>query len=306
MFIFNRGINEEFARKLNAEYERGGWWRSIVSDPDLFIAIREDYLNVYLNGNSLLRLRYDGENLVGQTHYKFLFQYDASTSYVPIVNGRAEIPVNSALSLRDLTDLPALKRAAAEYGGYEKAGVHRIVLSNTNIIDIEVAFSLNADDEINSSANRIDFVALRTVGEVPELVFYEAKLFNNPEIRAKGAALPPVLDQIADYGHLLAKHPIDLIRSYRRVCGNLASLLGVRDRYLTMLDMMQKLDDKKVPIAPLNLNEAVRLVVFGYDSDQDQGKIWKPHRAKLENSLVGRAFFRGDPAGFKRGISTPT
>jgi hypothetical protein len=60
MSMFNRGIDKRFIDRLNAEYERG-WWRSIVCDLELFVAIRENYLNVYWNGNSLLRLRLDGE-----------------------------------------------------------------------------------------------------------------------------------------------------------------------------------------------------------------------------------------------------
>lgn len=39
MFTFNRGLDECFVRQLNAEYERG-WWRTIVSDSELVVAIR--------------------------------------------------------------------------------------------------------------------------------------------------------------------------------------------------------------------------------------------------------------------------
>ena len=52
---FNRGLKDEFVEALNREYEKdGGWWKKIVDDPELFIGIREDYLNIYFHGSSLL------------------------------------------------------------------------------------------------------------------------------------------------------------------------------------------------------------------------------------------------------------
>ena len=44
----------------------------MASDPSLFIAIRDGYLNVYYSGNSLLKLSLDGERLAGEIHYKYL------------------------------------------------------------------------------------------------------------------------------------------------------------------------------------------------------------------------------------------
>jgi hypothetical protein len=35
MFTFNKGLDECFVHRLNAEYELG-WWRAIVSVPELF------------------------------------------------------------------------------------------------------------------------------------------------------------------------------------------------------------------------------------------------------------------------------
>jgi hypothetical protein len=57
--------------------------------------------------------------------------------------------------------------------------------------------------------------------------------------------------------------------------------------------------------APLHVSEFVRLVVFGFDSDQRVGKVWSGHRKKLEGALDKRLLLKGDPQGFTRGISTP-
>jgi hypothetical protein len=111
MFIFNHQIGHDFVNRLNAEYERGGWWRAIVSDTDLFIAIREDYLNVYHNGASLLKLTFMGDRLVGETHYKYLLRADVAKPYIPVDGGMVKLPDAAALFHADLSNLGALKRA---------------------------------------------------------------------------------------------------------------------------------------------------------------------------------------------------
>lgn len=57
--------------------------------------------------------------------------------------------------------------------------------------------------------------------------------------------------------------------------------------------------------APLTVNRDVRLVVFGFDSDQRNGPAWTPHRKKLEGLLPGRLLLKGDAEDFTKGISTP-
>ena len=206
MFAFNRGIDQRFVDRLNAEYKRGGWWRAIASDPDLFIAFRDGYLNVYWNGSSLLKLTLDGDRLVGETHYKYLLRPDTPKPYIPVDGGMVKLPDLAALFHVDLSDVPALKRAASAYVGDEKAGVHRIVLSNPNVVDVEVAFGLEGNGEDAPSTRRIDFAALHSAADGAEIVFYEAKTFSNKELRAAGDARPPVSGQIEGYRKLLAEH----------------------------------------------------------------------------------------------------
>lgn len=301
MFTFRRGIDSRFVGRLNAEFERGGWWRAIASDPDLFIAIRDGYLNVYWNGNSLLKLTLDGDRLVGETHYKYLLRPDAPEPYIRVEGGVASLPDNAATLFHcDLSDVSALKRTASAYGGDEKAGVHRIVLGNSNVIDVEVAFRLAGKIKKAPPTRRIDFAALRPVSSGAELVFYEAKLFSNAEIRASGEGDPHVVEQINGYRDLLVKHAPDLIKSYRTVCSNLAALHGVKERYAASLGLMRDLADGT---AALHVNEAVWLVVFGFDSDQRDGKAWADHKGKLlkPERLGGRVILKGDASKIKVG-----
>src|SRR3546814_8582238 len=81
MFEFKRGINEAFIKRLNAEYELGGWWAAIADDSSLFVAIRDNYISVYSGGNSLLELRLVNDELIGRTHYKYLLKPDRSEEH---------------------------------------------------------------------------------------------------------------------------------------------------------------------------------------------------------------------------------
>jgi hypothetical protein len=300
MFTFNRGIDPRFVDRLNAEYERGGWWRAIACDRDMFVAIRDGYLNVYWNGCSILQLFLNGEKLLGKTHYKYLLRSNLPKPYVQIDDGVVQLPDPATLFHSDLSDVPALKRAAAAYVGEEKKGVHQIVLSNPNVIDVEVTFGIEGNETDGPATRRIDFAALRPAGDGSEICFYEAKDFTNKELRAKGDDIP-VLNQIEGYRKLLIAHGQGVMRSYRAVCGNLTALQGVRERYAAALDQMQRLASGE---ANLSVNEAVRLVVFGFDGDQKEGKVWTDHNKKLGEALNGHLLLRGHPKGFTRGIST--
>jgi hypothetical protein len=299
--MFNRGIGGRFVKRLNAEYERDGWWRAIASDRDLFIAIRHNYINVYWKGNSLLKLHLNGDRLVGETHYKYLLRCDKTPPYVCVDDGVVKLPDAPALFLGDLSDMGALKRAAAAYVGDEKDGVHRIVLSNPNVVDVEVAFGPEAEGEVPPSTPRIDFAALRsTSAESVEIVFYEAKLFSNNQLRAKGDTRPPVAKQIDDYTKLLGEHSDEITRSYRKVCGNLIDLNGVRDRYEASLNTMRRLAAEEID---LQVNASVWLAVFGFDIDQREGTVWKEHRKKLKDAVNQRLLLKGNAQDFTRGIS---
>ncbi len=295
MSQFKKGISQQFVDRLNAEYKAGGWWKAIADDRELFVAIRKDYLNVYLNGNSLIKLWQEGEQLVGETHYKYLLAPETARPYVKVVGGQALIDEAAALFNSDLSDLAALKRAANVYSGDEKKGVHQIVMSNPNVIDVEIAFGAENEKTGSVTANRIDFAALRQGQAGLEVVFYEAKQFSNKELRAATENVP-VLQQLRRYETFLDNEQADLIESYRTVCGNLSALLGVRDRYSAMLAAMSN-------TAQLAIRADVRLVVFGFDADQKDGANWSGHRRKLEAVLGDRLLMKGDANKFTNGIS---
>lgn len=303
MFRFNRGINSDFVKRLNTEFENKGWWHNIATDQDLFVAIRDGYLNVYFKGNSLLKLTFQDGVLSGAVHYKYLLRPDVMDQYVQINNGTVGLSEAGALALLQTNGLNVsdMKKAANAYAGDEKNGVHDLISSNPNVIDTEITFGVSGNEERVPSTRRIDFSALRPTKKGAEVVLYEAKLFANKEVRAKDQA-PPVCEQIERYQDLLDKHAKDVVLSYRAVCGNLVALNGVRDRYSSSLELMGCIASGETA---LHTNNAVRLVIFGFDKDQAEGKRWQPHYEKLKDKLGDHLLLTGKPKGFKRGISAP-
>ena len=85
LFNFTHGLSADLVKSLNEEYRDGGWWKALVDDPQVFIAIRDEYLNVYWNGNSLLKLFLQNDRLVGEVHYKYMLR--------PEINGNPYIRI---------------------------------------------------------------------------------------------------------------------------------------------------------------------------------------------------------------------
>ena len=302
MSTFNRGLDGAFVAAFNNEYDKGGWLRGLVDDSEIFLAIREHYVNFYYRGCSLLKLEHLDDAMVGQVHYKYLLRPDSDDPYITVLDGRPDFRVGARnLFLRGFDDIGALKRAVEPYVGTEKAGIQNIVRDNPNILDVEIAFRVSGTDETGASAPRVDFAAIRVADRRATVVLYEAKHFSNRQaLRSAACRVPEVVKQIETYHGLLVANRDAVINSYRRVCCNLLSLRGVAERYPERHAMLKDIASGS---RRLELDPHPRLVVFGYDADQRSGKNWQPHREKLDRLLGGRFLRKGRSEQFVRGIS---
>ncbi len=302
MSTFNRGLDSAFVAAFNKEYDKGGWLRGLVDDSEIFLAIREHYVNFYYRGCSLLKLERLDAAMVGRVHYKYLLRPDSDDPYITVLDGQPDFRGGARnLFLRGLDDIGAIKRAAEPYVGTEKAGVHNIVRDNPNILDVEIAFGISGTDESGASAPRVDFAAIRGAGQRATIVLYEAKHFSNRQaLRAEGDRVPEVVKQIETYRGLLEANLDAVITSYRRVCCNLLSLRGVAGHHPERHAMLKDIASGS---RRLELDPHPRLAVFGYDADQRSGTNWEPHRKKLDKLLGGRLLRKGHSEQFVRGIS---
>ena len=275
---FNRGISEAFVQALNCEYEKDGWWTRLVSDKRLFVGIRENCLNVYYKGASVLELRYIEGRFVGRSHFKYLLNQttDRRSDYVQFTDGEFA-PVAVKESYRDLAvDIGRIKNSAALHQGAEKHGVHDIACENENVIDVEIA--------VPDERGRMDFTALRNEDNELRLIFYEAKLYRELNVGN-------IVGQVEEYQEILSRRKEEIEESYRCVRANLCALEGYSRRGLEQGDF--------------TVNPEVRVVVFEFDQDQQKAANAPTGKFHRLRDRLGRhrVLTKGDTKKFLTGIS---
>ena len=253
---FARGLSDEFVEALNREYEDpNGWWRKLIDDKELFLGIRENYINVYFNGGSILELEHRGRaGLVGRTHFKYLVNLTRDSDnkdYINFANGNFDKVTISDSYTSIITHLSEIKEAAKRHQGAEKTGVHQISIKNDNVIDVEIQFP--------GTGSRIDFAALQSTKEGVEIIFFEAKTYSNNELRSRSGE-PAVVEQIKRYETMLMERREDIESSYQRVARNIREINGWNSKRSSIF-----LEATKGNVA---LNPEVRLIIFGYDTPQ--------------------------------------
>ena len=298
--MFDRGIGDDFVEEL----KRWDPWGKITSDKDLFVGIRKDSINIYYQGCSLFKITYK-EELIFETHYKYLVRPTVENTYVLWKGDRPDVQYPWNGIQIDKFDLDLLKKSSCWYAEDEKAGVHSILKSNKNVVDVEIALSPKTDDDPACEdqnpkgrrvADRIDFAAIQRKKDGPPcIVFFEAKRFDNAELRSQEPE-PRVVKQIRKYEAYIKQYHEDLEKSYRKVCRNLVDLLPT-SRYDPLVKVVADRPEQ------LKVDSEVRLVVFDFDEDQRVGKIWGKHKKKLNDHLGNRLLLKGSPSEFKSGIS---
>lgn len=292
---FRRGIrNPAMLDALAQLSEREGWWRDVIRDPSLVIGIRDEYLNVYWQGQSLFRVAMKGSRITATTHPKYLLNPDLSGQVAIDVetNAFAAPRIDAiATAYEPGVTLGRLKRAAALYSGEEKRGVHDIAVANSNVVDVEIAFS--GGDVTGGVVPRIDIAALEQTDGGARLVFWEAKTFYNPELRSSGEK--NVVRQIELYRSILAAFRADVIESYRIIAGNLAALASLSGGARHLDPAVRRIAEggELVIGDPAEVN----LIVYGFDAAQ-RDKVWRPFEIELKARLAhGRILARGETRG---------
>lgn len=193
-----------------------------------------------------------------------------------------------------LGTLNHLKRAADLFAGLEKQGVHAIAQSNDDIVDVEITLDAKNIDTSRKQP-RIDIAALELRSDAVELVFWEAKLFANKEIRANGSSQPKVVSQIKEYKQVLEVQRTAVLDSYRRVAKNLVAIADMSGSAHAVGPAIRAVAGG----AELSMNSPAKvgLVIFGFDADQKAAdSIGRRHLKKLEDQL-------GENAVLARGVA---
>jgi hypothetical protein len=259
-----RGLSQSFLAALEGlvEEPQGQWWRDVLAHPDLFIAVREESLNVYHRGASLFRVDFRHGAPVPVTHVKYLLRQQQRL--VELTGGDAfAIDPAQAIWTRYAgpRTLAEMIQAARSLVGPEKEGLHALLKASPNVIDVEVAITgeerpeelepegdghndeTAGTEELEVGASvggtpkpqpikpkprldRIDVATLEDRGHPKKvwLVFHEVKTFANPELRADPKRRPEILNQMARYASSVSGNSGKLAYVYRSVCQALVRL----------------------------------------------------------------------------------
>jgi len=239
---FKRGLADgdgAFIKRLIDEYKKGAanWWNQIINHKELFVGIREEYLNVYYKGCSLVMLELKDGELIGHTHYKYLVHPQGDSPYVRFESGilkdETAFLENVVLHYQNIAEII---KASEFYTGDEAKIVHQILMANAeNYLDTEIAFQRiakkeDSEKEINKQ-DRIDLALLdEDENGQGKIYFCEVKQVNDS--RLYSTKRPEVVDQMLRYYEILNSkgRKSEIIDSYRTVCSNLISIYGNHDR----------------------------------------------------------------------------
>jgi hypothetical protein len=266
------------------------------------LGIRDNYLNVYWRGCSLFKIERDGETLKFSTHPKYLVDPDLSK---PVAFDGSDFRVQERVQeIAPLIEkyegpktLDKMKRAAKSYSGEEKEGVHALAcVRGNNVIDTEIAFDRETEGDHSKSTQRVDLACLEDVQGSIRLRFWEAKLYENKELRAAGGNEPRVVKQVSRYRAKLEEHRDEVIKSYGKVARNLVDIA----RWAGIPEKFGNLVGRVAGGEPFVLDDPpfVGLAIYGFDAEQKKSERWEKHLNKLKDNDTP-VLALGDPKGMK-------
>lgn len=298
--LFRRHLEPALVDALNELHASpaGGWWRKLLKDSEIFVALRDNTLNAYYRGCSLAQIKLVGGEVRAYTHYKYLLCPSIVNPYIEARSDQFRFLEHlegdlGSIFISGPSDVGSMKKAASPYAGDEKKFVGEVIKINGNIFDVEIALSADTSskDEGYPEPGRIDFALLRYSSHHIEVVMHEVKLFSNTQaLRSSGKdeKIPDVLNQIRKYERLLHANADALRDSFIEAAHDLRSIVGMSDqRKFWANAILDSRENFRINLQPV-------ILIGGFDQDQKTGSIWKPHLNKLEEALgKGRVISRG-------------
>lgn len=278
--VFTRGLSETALPAFKKYICEQKWLQILLQHKNTFFAIRNNYINIYGYGGSLVKLIYSKGNIKGETHFKYLLRKKIESGksgkfYVSIEDGKPQLDTYTLDNMFEVSLKGNLLLAQAKlYAGEEKIGVHELMMENTNVLDTEIVFGkdMGEDEDVIGAVpmdaqktiknDRVDFCALHE-GKNDELkiIFYEAKTISNGELSGE------VLDQLDRYRKQLKDREVEILNAYRLVCQNIVDLFDGTDFSIPFLKYARMVVEKP---KKLSIDPEPRLVIFGFDRIQQK------------------------------------
>jgi hypothetical protein len=267
---FARHLDPGFIAALNQLHEdKSSWWHTLTNDPDVFLAVRENAINAYVNGGSIGRIQWAGQKVHLQVNRAYLVFPAPKTktdksNYVDLL-ASSEPP--KAIVISDpsafVAHLKNIKDIVWTYFGRERQGENEIAVRQKEVIDIEAAFDTVVEDGKSEfegddlRQGRIDLVAVSGDGQI---VFTEAKVLKNRELISRSSRTPSVCDQLILYHQWIKAHKSEIQAAYS----------GLRNVYQHLHGSFFDHRFSKAD-AVLTVDLIPRLLVYDFDGHQEKG-----------------------------------
>ena len=251
---FTRTLSPKFIGSLNDLYtNEKSWWRKIADDKDIFILIRNNELRVQANGGLLLQINQNLQNnIVCKIHEDFLSLRSERNPYV-VLEEKTSGPIQRVEGLNGFVKhYSKIKRRINIFTGKERQAVQYLANNVPQIVDIEIGFEGELKQNASKkSVPRIDMAAITDKGT---LVFFEAKLFSNSEIRSKKT--PKVVSQLQKYQKILSQKGNEIISAYQEQLNIYTQLKG------------KFFENRSRKISNLSIHPHARLIITDFDASQ--------------------------------------
>lgn len=206
----------------NLESDPPLWWMNLVKDRELYVDVRKNnYLNIYHNGGSLMKLEW-GREYKATIHFEYIpLQKIQKGYYVPFdfQNNNVSFGEIQPIALNNfeqdaLTKIK--KRMRKFYGNASEKGLQaKYVIVNNHK---KTANGFFIDTEFEYDNNRIDMVWVdikkKNIAFVELKTIEDARLYLDED---PSQDVETIKQQLMKYSTLVCQHAHDLIRYYDKV-----------------------------------------------------------------------------------------
>lgn len=278
---FDRGISNSAFLDALAE---SPIFKEIKTDPELFIGIREESVDVFYKMNCILTFEEEVNSFRGKIDYKYLLQPEREEDFVGM-DPQGNLDIWKYGFVMENFDKDRLKKSAKRFATTEMAGVHHILHSPNNLhaIDTEIAFresnAMKRQSCPKGENQKFDIAALLTDKEVPELAFYEAHEYLSRDIRGDSEEAP-LSTQIGIYEDRIRRNEQKIKSSYIDVLLDRLSL-GILPESLHKVAWKIVRKETDLVVRP-----SVSLAIFNFTQEQKNSHVWQ---ACVQEGLVDKA-----------------
>ena len=230
---FRRGLENGHLKEV-IDFLRKEHQYQITKNLDKYhFCIRDNYINVYSNGCSLLKYSPNSQKTV-EVHYKYFnsegYKYSEKSPYVRLCAGE-KIDLNWNI-IRQHSPEEAEKVKIANYLREQKNE------GNFLLLDLEVAFTRKRSTEETEKAktkkeliaDRIDMACIYLKDSNPILKLIEVKLTNDKRLKSDQHVIPykkpEIIEQMQHYQDFIEEERNNIENSYKTVAANYHELIS--------------------------------------------------------------------------------